>query len=112
MEVGLASKYNDGDPVSDLWFSFDEKHEHNFILSIASAQIQLNTDVVIIYDTEMRKFIKEKYGVEIQDLANKWIYLCWKCFAAVENLKKNSKCRAARYCGIKIHDSYSFYSQT
>ena len=52
-----------------------------------------------MYDTEMRKFIKQKYGVEIESLAKKWSKLCWNCFAAVENLKKCSKCRIARYCG-------------
>ena len=70
-----------------------------------------------MYDTEMRKFIKQKYGVEIESLAKKWSKLCWNCFAAVENLKKCSKCRIARYCGKdcqaqdwkkvhKIHSSY------
>ena len=51
------------------------------------------------YDVLMRKFIKERYGVEIENLADKWIKLCWNCFAAAEELKKCSKCRIARYCG-------------
>ena len=51
------------------------------------------------YDVLMRKFIKEKYGVEIENLADKWIKLCWNCFSAAEELKKCSKCRIARYCG-------------
>ena len=52
-----------------------------------------------LYDINMRKFIKVKYGVEIENLAKKWIKLCWNCFAAAEELKMCSKCKAARYCG-------------
>ena len=58
-----------------------------------------NVEGFIMHDTKMRKFIKEKYGVEIESLAKKWSKLCWNCFAAAENLKKCSKCRIARYCG-------------
>ena len=53
----------------------------------------------LLYDKLMRKFIKEKYGVEIESLANKWIKLCWNCFAATEELRKCPKCKVARYCG-------------
>ena len=31
----------------------------------------------ITYDFEMRKFIKEKFGVEIESPVKKWSKLCW-----------------------------------
>ena len=52
-----------------------------------------------VFDIHMRKFIKEKYGVAIDSLANKWVKLCWNCYAATEELKKCSQCKIARYCG-------------
>ena len=51
-----------------------------------------------LYDIEMRKFIKEKFGVEIQSLLKKWSRLCWNCFTEKEGLKKCSMCKIARYC--------------
>ena len=53
----------------------------------------------IIYDLEMRKYIKEKYGVEIPSLTEKWSKLCWNCFEAKANMKKCSVCLIAQYCG-------------
>ena len=52
----------------------------------------------IIYDIEMRKYIKEKYGVEIPTLTEKWSKLCWNCFEAKAELKKCSVCTIAQYC--------------
>ena len=79
----------------------DDNAEQNLV--IIKAGIQSSTcgilDKSIIYDNEMRKFIKEKYGIEIESLAKKWSRLCWNCSVAVENLKRCSKCRTARYCG-------------
>ena len=51
-----------------------------------------------LYDIEMRKYIKRKYGVEIESLTKKWSRLCWKCFEAKSGLKKCSKCLVAQYC--------------
>ena len=76
----------------------DDKAEQIFVLREAKAN-KLMFNASMMYYTDMRKFIKERFGVEIVSLAKKWIKLCWKCFAAFENLKKCSKCRAARYCG-------------
>ena len=59
----------------------------------------ISVNPIAIFDVHMRKFIKEKYGVEIKSLANKWIKLCWNCFAATEELWMCSKCKTARYCG-------------
>jgi len=53
------------------------------------------------YDVKMRKYIKEKYGVEIESLVKKWSKLCWNCFKPFEDLKKCAKCRLATYCGKK-----------
>ena len=53
------------------------------------------------YDVKMRKYIKEKYGVEIQSLVKKWSKLCWNCFKPFEDLKKCAKCRLATYCSKK-----------
>ena len=54
----------------------------------------------IIYDIKMREFIKEKYGVEIESLANKWSRMCWNCFTTpAECLLRCSKCDIAKYCG-------------
>lgn len=51
-----------------------------------------------MYDVVMRKYIKEKYGVEIESLIQKWRKLCWECGKPSENLKKCSKCKLALYC--------------
>jgi len=111
----LASKYNDGDPADPkfgvlrhsseiglenerLLFGNDDKSEQMSLLIAADAQ-NVSFDKTLMYDTEMRKFIKEEYGIEIENLAKKWSRLCWNCFAEVEDLKKCTKCRTARYCG-------------
>ena len=51
-----------------------------------------------MYDVVMRKYIKEKYGVEIESLIQKWRKLCWECGKPSEDLKKCSKCKLALYC--------------
>ena len=51
-----------------------------------------------MYDVVMRKYIKEKYGVEIESLIQKWRKLCWECGKPSENLMKCSKCKLALYC--------------
>ena len=76
----------------------DDKVEQTLVLKGAKAPT-VSFSTSIMYDTEMRKFIKEKYGIQIENLAKKWSRLCWNCFAEVENLKRCSKCRIARYCG-------------
>ena len=53
----------------------------------------------LLYDINMRKFIKEKYGVEIVSLAEKWSKLCWNCSAVLESSKLCSDCKIACYCG-------------
>ena len=53
---------------------------------------------LILYDIEMRRYIKRKYGVEIESLVKKWSRLCWECFEQKADLKKCSKCRIAQYC--------------
>ena len=53
----------------------------------------------IIYDIKMREFIKEKYGVKIESLANKWSRMCWNCCLPKEGLLRCSKCDIAKYCG-------------
>ena len=56
---------------------------------------------VATYDVKMRKYIKEKYGVDIESLVKKWSKLCWNCFKPFEDLKKCAKCKLAVYCGKK-----------
>ena len=53
---------------------------------------------LVVYDLMMRKYIKNKYGIEIPSLAEKWHRLCWNCFAPEDNLKCCSKCKIAQYC--------------
>jgi len=80
----------------------DEKAEQNFVMDLGNIPTlpMMLVDVnMYLYDINMRKFIKEKYGVEIENLFNKWIKLCWNCFATAQELKMCSKCRVARYCG-------------
>ena len=52
----------------------------------------------ILYDIAMRRFIKEKYGVEIESLVKKWNRLCWNCFDENDHLMRCSKCHIALYC--------------
>ena len=52
----------------------------------------------IMYDLNMRHYIKTKYGVVIPSLAEKWHRLCWHCFNPGDNLKCCSKCKIAQYC--------------
>ena len=51
-----------------------------------------------LYDVKMRKYIKEKYGVVIESLIQKWSKLCWNCGKASENLKKCGMCKMSLYC--------------
>ena len=53
---------------------------------------------IILYDINMRKYIKRKYGVEIESPTKKWSRLCWNCFEEKADLKKCAKCLAAQYC--------------
>ena len=77
-----------------LVYGNDEKVEQIFVQMAASNLYQGLT----LYDIQMRKFIKEQYGVEVENLAKKWSKLCWHCFVPAEDLKKCSKCRISRYC--------------
>ena len=78
-----------------LVYGNDEKVEQIFVQMAASNLYQGLT----LYDIQMRKFIKEQYGVEVENLAKKWSKLCWNCFVPAEDLKKCSKCWISRYCG-------------
>ena len=80
-----------------LCFGKDEKAEQ--MCAYLAAAFVPGVNNLVMYDYVMRKFIKEKYGVEIENLAKKWLRLCWNCFTAAEELKMCSKCRIARYCG-------------
>ena len=53
-----------------------------------------------LYDIQMRKFLKEKYEVEVESLAKKWSNLWWNCNVPNQDVKKNkcSKCGIAKYC--------------
>ena len=53
---------------------------------------------LVMYDLNMRKYIKGKYGKEIPNLAEKWRRLCWNCFNPGDQLKCCNKCRIAQYC--------------
>ena len=53
---------------------------------------------VALYDVMMRKYIKEKYGVVIESLVQKWSKLCWNCGKPSENLKKCAMCKMSLYC--------------
>merc|ERR1712062_550779 len=100
-EYEKTSKYNIGDPADPkygvipqsseiglknerLVYGNDEKVEQIFVQMAASNLYQGLT----LYDIQMRKFIKEQYGVEVENLAKKWSKLCWNCFVPVEDLKK------------------------
>ena len=78
-----------------LVFGPDEKMEQNIAMGILHAPTTLE-----LYDVKMRKFIREKYGVEIESLPLKWSKLCWNCFAKPEEdeLWKCARCRVAKYC--------------
>ena len=102
-DVDPADPENNADPKSSgiglknerLVFGKEEKMEQMEVW--ISARFWFSN--LTVFDTHMRKFIKEKYGVAIDSLANKWVKLCWNCYAATEELKKCSKCLIARYCG-------------
>ena len=123
-EINLKSKYIDGDPANPeykgttgaftgslkderLVYGPDEKAEQIFVYHSVKELIDYVPDMMIsskglaLYDIKMRQFIKEKHGVEIENLAKKWSKLCWSCFAPSQDLKKCSKCRISRYCGKK-----------
>ena len=78
-----------------LVFGPDEKMEQNIAMGILHAPTTLE-----LCDVKMRKFIREKYGVEIESLPLKWSKLCWNCFAKPEEdeLWKCARCRVAKYC--------------
>ena len=51
-----------------------------------------------IYDNTMRKFIKDKFDIDIESPLKKWSRQCWNCGAKSEKLKTCSKCFIAQYC--------------
>ena len=54
----------------------DDKAEQIFVLrSLREAKTPIISFRYIMYDAKMRKFIKERFGVEIESLAKKWIKL-------------------------------------
>ena len=52
----------------------------------------------LIYDLNMRHYIKTKSGVVIPSLAEKWHCLCWNCFNPGDKLQRCAKCKIAIYC--------------
>ena len=84
----------------------DEKWEQFF--AFQSACFTLSKP--ILYDITMRKFIIEKFGIKIENLATKWSSLCWNCFDKNTNMKKCDICQVALYCSknclaqdLKVH---------
>lgn len=51
-----------------------------------------------LYDYLMRKFIKEEFDVEVVDIHEKWMKICWSCKANGANFTC-STCQMAKYCG-------------
>ena len=52
----------------------------------------------LIYDLNMRHYIKTKSGLVIPSLAEKWHCLCWNCFNPGDKLQRCAKCKIAIYC--------------
>ncbi len=51
----------------------------------------------------MRKYLKERFEVQPQELASKWSTKCWACLKQFEadqtsDLKTCSDCKRAKYC--------------
>jgi len=66
------------------------------------ANVCNNDDVnigTVIYDKIMRDFIKEKFEVEVEDVAEEVTKKCWGCGEDKEKLSACSGCQFARYCG-------------
>lgn len=66
------------------------------------ANVFHNDDVnvgTIMYDKIMREFIKEKFEVEVEDVAEEMVKKCWGCGEENEKLSACSGCQFARYCG-------------
>ena len=66
--------------------------------------IGLNPSVKM-YDLLMRKFIKDEFQIEIQDLVAKWSNKCWTCYTPGEDLRKCTECKLAKYCGKECQKS-------
>ena len=76
------------------------------VLKIQGAPFDLLHGGIHIYDFHMRKYIKEKYGVEIQNFVQKWSSLCWYCYSRgnESSLKKCMACKIATYCGKQCQE--------
>ena len=51
-----------------------------------------------LYDILMRKFFKEEFGTDVEDLVTKWSTRCWNCSAEEGADKRCAQCRLAKYC--------------
>ena len=102
MENASNTDFSEGISRNKLRFVFgkDEKWEQKFAYECA----YIDNFRYILYDKEMRNFIKEKYAIEIESLSKKWSRLCWNCFVENTDLKKCSKCRIALYCNRDCQD--------
>ena len=64
----------------------------------------------LIYDLNMRHYIKTKSGVVIPSLAEKWHCLCWNCFNPGDKLQRCAKCKIAKE---RQHQTYeNFITRT
>ena len=60
---------------------------------------------VMMYHILMRDLLRERLGVEAEDLESKWAARCWKCGKGqagqdgASSLKTCTTCSRARYCG-------------
>jgi len=74
--------------------------ELNMLKHLANAFNNDDVNVgIVIYDKLMRKFIKEKFEVEVEDVVEEMIKKCWGCGEGKEKLSACSGCQFARYCG-------------
>eukprot|EP00092_Neocalanus_flemingeri_P107148 GFUD01137525.1.p1 GENE.GFUD01137525.1~~GFUD01137525.1.p1 ORF type:complete len:314 (-),score=93.94 GFUD01137525.1:18-959(-) len=101
-KLEMVGKKELGDNPEDSGEYLEKCCETDFNMLKHLANVCNNDDVnvgTVVYDRIMREFIKEKFEVEVGDVAEEVTKKCWGCGEAVEKLSACSGCQFARFCG-------------
>ena len=91
--------YGDDGPVDLTNFSniCGSLHNTNKFLAQAKYQVDINPGT-FVYDNIMREFLREEFGVVVEDVADVMGRICWNCERQSSQLKRCTGCKVAKYC--------------
>jgi len=101
-ELPMIGKKELGDDVETYPEYLESASKSQLNLTKHLANACKNDDInagVVMYDIIMRKFIKDKFDVEIAPPVEEMETKCWGCGEVKDKLSLCSGCQFARYCG-------------